>query len=131
MAARRGFAGVCRTYLAQGSFLLAKNELGEQPADVARGPAALLLSQMTGRAPPEAGGDDVALATQRSLDDAPAPPPSPGEKAKKASMFSRVASVGNRAGKESEIPNFKGSYLGRFPLVSADSWTSDHLSERS
>ena len=42
MAARRGFAGVCRTYLAQGSFLLAKNELGEQPADVARGPAALL-----------------------------------------------------------------------------------------
>ena len=23
------------------------------------------------------------------------------------------------------------SYLGRFPLVSADSWTSDHLSERS
>jgi hypothetical protein len=36
-----------------------------------------------------------------------------------------------RAGKESEIPNFKGSYLGRFPLVSADFWTSDHLSERS
>ena len=39
------------------------------------------------------------------------------------------AAVG--AGKESEIPNFKGSYLGRFPLVSADSWTSDHLLERS
>ena len=39
--------------------------------------------------------------------------------------------VGCRAAKESEIPNFKGSYLGRFPLVSADSWTSDHLSERS
>jgi hypothetical protein len=37
----------------------------------------------------------------------------------------------NRAGKESEIPNFKGSDLGRFPLVSADFWTSDHLSERS
>jgi len=35
------------------------------------------------------------------------------------------------AGKESEIPNFKGSSLGRFPLVSADFWTSDHLSERS
>jgi hypothetical protein len=33
-----------------------------------------------------------------------------------------------RAAKESEIPNFKGSYLGRFPLVSADFWTSDHLS---
>ena len=37
----------------------------------------------------------------------------------------------NRAGQESEIPNFKGSYLGRFPLVSANSWTSDHLLERS
>ena len=36
-----------------------------------------------------------------------------------------------RAGKESEIPNFKGSYLSRFPLVLADFWTSDHLSERS
>ena len=35
------------------------------------------------------------------------------------------------AGQESEIPNFKASYLGRFPLVSADIWTSDHLSERS
>ena len=36
-----------------------------------------------------------------------------------------------RAGKESELPNFKGSDLGRFLLVSADFWTSDHLSERS
>ena len=36
-----------------------------------------------------------------------------------------------RAGKESEIPNFKGSSLGRFPLVLANSWTSDHLLERS
>ena len=35
-----------------------------------------------------------------------------------------------RAAQESEIPNFKGSYLGRFPLVSADLWTSDHLSGR-
>ena len=39
--------------------------------------------------------------------------------------------VDGRAGKESEIPNFKASYLGRFPLVLADFWTSDHLSERS
>ena len=39
--------------------------------------------------------------------------------------------VAPRAAKESEIPNFKGSYLGRCPLVSADFWTSDHLSERS
>ena len=37
----------------------------------------------------------------------------------------------HRAAKGCEIPNFKGSYLGRFPLVSANSWTSDHLSERS
>ncbi|KAH8050927.1 FAD-linked oxidase domain containing protein [Aureococcus anophagefferens] len=36
-----------------------------------------------------------------------------------------------RAGKEGEIPNFKGSSLGRFPLVAADFWTSDHLFERS
>jgi alkylated DNA repair dioxygenase AlkB len=36
-----------------------------------------------------------------------------------------------RAAQESEIPNFKGFFLGRFPLVSADFWTSDHLSERS
>jgi len=35
------------------------------------------------------------------------------------------------AAQESEIPNFKGSYLGRFPLVLADFWTSDHLLERS
>jgi len=35
-----------------------------------------------------------------------------------------------RAAKESEIP-FKGSFLGRFPLVSADSWTGDHPLERS
>ena len=41
------------------------------------------------------------------------------------------AEVAARAAKESEIPNFKGSYLGRFPLVAADFWTSDHLSERS
>jgi len=39
--------------------------------------------------------------------------------------------VGARAGKECELPNFKGSSLGRFRLVSADFWTSDHLSERS
>ena len=42
-----------------------------------------------------------------------------------------MARVAARAAQESEIPNFKGSDLGHFPLVSADSWTSDHLSERS
>ena len=35
------------------------------------------------------------------------------------------------AGKGCELPNFKGSSLGRVPLVSADFWTSDHPSERS
>ena len=39
--------------------------------------------------------------------------------------------VATRAAQESEIPSFKGSFLGRVPLVSADFWTSDHLSERS
>ena len=43
----------------------------------------------------------------------------------------RGGAVVDRAAKESEIPNFKGSDLGRFPLVSADFWTSDHHSERS
>ena len=42
-----------------------------------------------------------------------------------------VVTAAARAAKESEIPNFKGSDLGHFPLVSASSWTSDHLSERS
>ena len=39
--------------------------------------------------------------------------------------------AGARVAQESEIPNFKGSALGHVPLVSADFWTSDHLSERS
>ena len=43
----------------------------------------------------------------------------------------RVLPVLLGAAQESEIPNFKGSDLGRFPLVSADFWTRDHLSERS
>ena len=33
--------------------------------------------------------------------------------------------------KEAKDRAGKGSSLGRFPLVSADFWTSDHLSERS
>ena len=43
-------------------------------------------------------------------------------------LFSLTCATGQH---KREIPNFKGSYLGRFPLVSADFWTSDHLSERS
>ena len=45
----------------------------------------------------------------------------------KDAAFKVMPKVDHRAGKESEIPNFKGSSLGRFPLVSADFWTSDHL----
>ena len=33
--------------------------------------------------------------------------------------------------KGAKVANFKGSYLGRFPLVLADFWTSAHLSARS
>ena len=46
----------------------------------------------------------------------------------KAQLSRLLADDHGRAAKESEIPNFKGSYLGRFPLVSADFWTSDHMS---
>ena len=53
-------------------------------------------------------------------------PNTPGEK-----IYTSVVMVTGRAGKGCEIPNFKGSYLGRFPLVLADFWTRDHLSERS
>ena len=49
-------------------------------------------------------------------------------KAPSVEAFYEVVAV---AAQESEIPNFKGSDLGHFPLVSADFWTSDHLSERS
>jgi hypothetical protein len=45
-------------------------------------------------------------------------------------LLSKLRKAERGAGKECEIPNFKGSFLGRFPLVSADFWTSDHLSER-
>jgi len=41
------------------------------------------------------------------------------------------APVWTGAARESDMPNFKGSDLGHLPLVSADFWTSDHLSERS
>ena len=45
-------------------------------------------------------------------------------------LLETLGVASTRAAKESEIPNFKGSDLGRFPLVSADFWTSDHLSGR-
>ena len=47
--------------------------------------------------------------------------------------FDYVAEILSHAGqhKGAKVANFKGSYLGRFPLVLADFWTSDHLLERS
>jgi hypothetical protein len=46
-----------------------------------------------------------------------------------AAAATTTARVHARAGKECGV--LKGSSLGRFPLVSADFWTGDHLSERS
>ena len=50
-------------------------------------------------------------------------------------FFNANVSVSNKQGstreRNSQLSYFKGSYLGRFPLVLADFWTSDHLSERS
>jgi hypothetical protein len=60
-------------------------------------------------ASPSAGGGGAGASTKRTLS----------------------TGYGAWAGQECEIPNFKGSSLGHFPLVSADFWTSDHLSERS
>ena len=42
---------------------------------------------------------------------------------------SNLPNAGQRKG--AKVANFKGSYLGRFPLVLAGFGTSDHLSERS
>ena len=55
-------------------------------------------------------------------------PPPPHQR---LAVLNEVWKVAARAGKERDMPNFEGSSLGRFPLVSADFWTSDHLSERS
>ena len=68
---------------------------------------------------PLTGSGKVAKAALKAGD---------GARARAAAAARDAADLG--AGKESDIPNFKGSYLGRFPLVSADLWTSDHLLER-
>ena len=70
---------------------------------------------------------DVDAATEILVSgDAPPYDADPGGLARLARLEAFL-----RAAQESEIPNFKGSDLGHFPLVSADFWTSDHLSERS
>ena len=59
-----------------------------------------------------------------------AKPVPPGERgvaamASAAYSFDKMYGVPRGAGKGCDF------YLGRFPLASADFWTSDHLSERS
>ena len=66
------------------------------------------------------GAYDAALAAGRGFG-APA--------ARRAPALLAATAAGVSQGGKRER-NFKGSYLGRFPLVSADFWTSDHLSER-
>ena len=66
-----------------------------------------------------AAGVDAVIAALKDGYDTPA-----GEK-------STRLSGGEKRGNIEGCDNFKGSSLGRVPLVSADSWTSDHLSERS
>ena len=61
------------------------------------------------------------LAAWRQLRDTP----QPAARREYVEAVEAVERVGPRAGKASEIRNFKGS------LVSADLWTSDHLLERS
>ena len=104
--------------------MLAKNEVGEQPADVARGPAALLLAQMTGRPQPSSGTEDgdVALAVQRSLDreDSAGGGGLGGQdssaagtpKKEKSSMFKRVASVGKKLTGSKKSSGAKGDVVG-------------------
>ena len=49
-------------------------------------------------------------------------------------LLRRAQSPGGRhqgSTRERNSQLHKGSFLGRFPLVSADFWTSDHLAERS
>ena len=93
--------------------------------------------------PGSGGGAGLIVAALESLAAAPprrgGAPQAPFPLAALAETLAGDAVFGSRppgavdrgAGQESEIPNFKASYLGRFPLVSADFWTSDHFSERS
>ena len=55
----------------------------------------------------------------------------PLPKAPKSSKYYGVYRQHPTQHEGAKVANFKGSYLGRFPLVLADFWTSDHLSERS
>ena len=85
--------------------------------------------------PPDAGPSEAAQELTRAHIDArkAAKKQVKEQRARVDGLHGKLApaDVLDRAGKECEIPNFKGSYLGRFQLVLADFWTSDHLLERS
>ena len=85
--------------------------------------------------PVSAPGDALVLDRSLGVFPAawpPAPPLSPrppGDTAEQRLWALLDHAVAFRAGKGCDMPNFKG--LGRVPLVSADFWTNDELSERS
>ena len=60
----------------------------------------------------------------------PNPPDLAGSPRLLPEAWRAFSTVHSRTGKGCEIPNVKGPYLGRFPLVSADFWTGDRLSGR-
>ena len=102
-------------------------------ADAATGRVALSFAERGAGAAPV---DGHALASRRVNDLLPlivaaANARAPLRASLRAAHVHAPRWAGARAGQESEIPNFKGSYLGHFPLVSADFWTSDHLSDWS
>jgi hypothetical protein len=87
---------------------------------VGRAPGGLGALRVAARVPGRASADEILGAADPLVNLAAEHASEP---------VARAVRLG--AGQESDMPNFKGSYLGRFPLVSADFWTSDHLSERS
>ena len=107
------------------------DDLGGFPSfDAAAPPAEASAPTMRGvaEAPPDFGSDAKALedrwGTAAYLLRNPKLPDA-------AALARTALAARDRRGKGCGIPTFKGSYLGRFSLVSADLWTIDLLSERS
>ncbi|KAK7230486.1 hypothetical protein SO694_00176037 [Aureococcus anophagefferens] len=107
-------------------------------ADACGGPARGVVRTDWAGLLQDRGDDDGALEAYRAALDVYVETFGAGDKlcaTPLANLARALANVGDYvaagAAQESEIPNFKGSDLGHFPLVSADFSTSDHLSERS
>ena len=121
------------------------DKAGAELFEAAPGDAALFLRRCAHIFAPRDAGDWAKLLVDREREQVRcgalllAEATTPTEKLEDGSDDGRVEmllevkwpQVRLRAGQESEIPNFKASYLGRFPLVLADFWASDHLLERS